>query len=91
MSNYTRVYDYKEIELAPGEQKGFKLACPEGTNALGGGAVAWPSQWAINATYPYDHRTWAVWFYSIPQEGAPATTTGRVGIYAVCAVVESMQ
>jgi len=90
ISKYTRVYDYREIDLAPGEQKGFKLACPDGTtNVLGGGAMAWPSQWAINATYPYDDRTWAVWFYSIPQEGAPAVTTGRVGIYAVCAVVET--
>lgn len=87
ISNYTRIYDYRDITMEPGGNPGFFLTCPEGTKVLGGGGVAWPPGWEVNGTYPYDDRSWAVWFYSVADE----TITGKIALYAVCATVAENQ
>jgi len=49
--------------------------------------MAWPPEWEVNGTYPYDDQSWAVWFYSVADE----TKTDKIALYAVCATVAENQ
>ncbi len=86
IGTYQRVFDYFDTTLGPGGTVGLSLSCPGSTYVLGGGAMAWPAEWAVNATYPMNDNTWAVWFHSTAQADS-APVTGKIAIYAVCSTV----
>jgi len=86
IGTYQRIFDYYEPTLSPGGAVGLSLSCPDGSYVVGGGAMAWPAEWAVNASYPMNDNTWAVWFYSAASTGS-ASVTGKVAIYSICTTV----